>query len=94
MNQVIWSPVAQDAYLATLAFLMKEYSLDVAVEFDAKVDKLIQRLQQFKHFCPPSRLHRRLRRCVINKQASLIYRIKGEVIEIVSFFDNRSNHLF
>lgn len=44
MNQVTWSPIAQDAYLATLAFLMKAWSLDVAIEFDAKVDKLIQRL--------------------------------------------------
>lgn len=66
MNQVIWLPVARDAYLITLAFLMDERSLDAAIKLDEKIDKLIQRLQDSKHFCPPSRLQSNFRRCVVS----------------------------
>jgi plasmid stabilization system protein ParE len=77
-----------------LDYLLSEWPLDVAIEFDEKVERLLERLQTFKKLCPPSEKQPDLRRCVVTKQTSMYYQIQGDVIEIVVFYDNRAEQLF
>jgi plasmid stabilization system protein ParE len=90
MNQIVWSKQAENSYLAVIDYLMTEWSLDVAANFDYKVTKLLKRLEQFKFACPPSVRRPGRRKCVITPQTSLIYRvIKDDKVELVTFIDNR-----
>ncbi len=91
---VIWSPLAEETYLKTLSLILDQWTIKEAENFEAKVESLIQKLKTHQRLCPPSDKQKNLRRCVIAPQTSLIYRIKGNMIELVTFFDNRSEHVY
>jgi plasmid stabilization system protein ParE len=91
---IIWSPLAEETYLATLSQILDNWSEKEAVNFEIKVESLLKKLKMHKHLCPSSDKQKDLRRCVIAPQTSLVYRIKNNTIEIVAFFDNRSLHQY
>jgi plasmid stabilization system protein ParE len=92
---ISWSPVAEETYLKTLNQILDKWTVKEAEDFEAKVERLIERLKSHKHLCPPSDKLKNLRRCVISPQTSLIYQINNnDIIELVAFFDNRSGHAF
>jgi plasmid stabilization system protein ParE len=91
---VVWSPVAEFTYLETLSFILNNWTSKEAEAFEQKVESLINILKTQKNLCPPSRKQRRIRKCVITPQTSLIYQFSKGNIEIIAFFDNRTNHNF
>jgi len=91
---ILWSPLAEKTYLKTLSQILKKWTIKEAENFEFKVDSLLNRLQTQKNLCPPSFKNKNLRRCVITSQTSVVYQIKGSYIEIVAFFDNRSNQQY
>ncbi|MFW6275750.1 MAG: type II toxin-antitoxin system RelE/ParE family toxin [bacterium] len=91
---ISWSPLAEETYLKTLNQILDRWSVKEAEDFEAKVDSLIEKLKIQKRLCPPSDKQKSLRRCVIAPQTSLVYQIKENIIELVAFFDNRSEHYF
>ncbi|MFN0036686.1 MAG: type II toxin-antitoxin system RelE/ParE family toxin [Saprospiraceae bacterium] len=93
MNQVIVSPKAEEAYLSILEYYY-QFSADFAVKLDDALERLIENLRRFKKLCPASRSFPNVRRCVLTENISMIYRIEGKAIHIVSFFDSRTDHLF
>jgi len=93
--QIVWSPYAEESYLRILTYIIDNWTVKEAEDFDNKVESLLERLKTHKHLCPASKIQEGLRRCVIAPQTSLIYQIKNDrIIELVAFFDNRSNHKF
>ncbi|MBZ0241879.1 MAG: type II toxin-antitoxin system RelE/ParE family toxin [Bacteroidales bacterium] len=91
---IFWSPLAENTYLKTLSQILDRWTIKEAENFEAKVESLLEKLKIHKHLCPPSDKHKNLRRCLIAPQTSLVYQIKANVIELVAFFDNRSEHPF
>jgi hypothetical protein len=59
-----------------------------------KLKALLKKLKTQKHLCPPSDKQKSLRRFVIAPQTSIVYQIKENIIELVVFFDNRSEHIY
>lgn len=59
--------------------------------FYAKIDNLIQNIKLNTSLCPPSKLNN-LRKCLIDKNNSLIYLVENEVIYVITIIDNRSSH--
>ncbi|HRI61836.1 MAG TPA: hypothetical protein PK228_18990, partial [Saprospiraceae bacterium] len=84
---------AEDAYLAILEYYY-HLSIDFALKLEDKLDRLIENLRRFKKLCPPAKSFPGLRRCVLNENISLVYRLEGDAIYIVAFYDNRTDHLF
>lgn len=70
---------------------MDNYPIEVAIKMDDKVERLLSLLLQNKHLCPASSRLPGIRRCVITKYLSVIYKSRGEAIELVAFFDNRTD---
>ncbi len=93
MNQVIVSPKAEDAYLAILEYYY-HFSIDFALKLEEKLDQLIENLRRFKKLCPPAKSFPGLRRCVLTENISMVYRLEGDAVHIVAFYDNRTDHLF
>lgn len=94
MNQVIFSPIAEEAYLALLEYYY-QYSVDFALALERKLDELMENLKRFKQLCPPSSSFPALRRCTITENITLVYRIEDDIIiYVVSVIDNRSDHGF
>jgi plasmid stabilization system protein ParE len=92
--KIIWSPLAEVTYLNTLSYILEKWTIKEAEDFENKVESLLEKLKTQKQLCPPSNTQKNLRRCVIAPQTSLVYQIKNNTIELVAFFDNRSDHLY
>lgn len=92
--QIYWSPEAEETYLRTIAFILEQWPVQVAADFEQMVENLLNKLRQHKNLCPPSPKHKKLRKCVISGKTSLIYRVNGNDIELVAFIDNRSGHTY
>ncbi len=91
MNKIKWSPNAEDGYLAILEFLAVTKGVTSAMNLDKQVELLIEHLSQFKNLCPPSIFEPLLRKCVVGKTYALLYQIDQQGIEILMFYDNRSD---
>jgi plasmid stabilization system protein ParE len=91
---IIWSPLAEETYLKTLTQILDRWSIKEAKDFEDKVESLIKAVRTQSRICPPSGRYKNLRRCVIAPQTSLVYQIKGNAIELVAFFDNRSENTY
>ena len=92
---IIWSVLAEETYLKTLAQIFGRWTVKEIEKFEEKVEILIEKLKIQKRLCPFSDKQKSLRRCVITSQTSLVYRIKDDnTIELVTFFDNRSKHTY
>lgn len=92
--EIYWSPEAEETYLKTLTDILEKWTIREAEHFEQKVESLLAKLRQHKHLCPPSQKHKHFRKCVIAPQTSLIYRVTDDIIELVSFIDNRSLHSY
>ena len=89
--KVIWSASAKRNFRRTIDYLMEEWTEKEAKNFTSKIDKLVQNIKSNISFCPPSKINR-LRKCLIDKNNSLIYLFENEAIYIVTIIDNRSAH--
>ncbi|MCB0633520.1 MAG: hypothetical protein KDD15_27475 [Lewinella sp.] len=68
------------------------YSLEIAVRFDEELEALLNKLRSFNELCPPYEKRPALRRCTVNDYTSLLYRIDGNRIHLIPFYDNRGVH--
>lgn len=91
---IVWSPRAEETYLKILEYILLNWSVKEAEDFENKITGLIGRLRFYKNLCPPSPKKKQLRKCVVTSQTSIIYRVKKQTIEIVAFIDNRSRHSY
>ena len=93
MATIRWTDTAEDSYLA---FLQTAYdqSARSALILDEALEKLLERLRQFKRHCPPLEKIPGLRRCLVTSHIGLVYDVSGEEITIISVFDTRSDHPF
>ena len=88
-----WSDEAVLTYNKTIDYLLEEWNADIAENFETKTNSLLDRLKTHKHLCPESNIIH-LRKCVLHKNTSLIYRVKNDIIELVAFINNNTEHIF
>ncbi len=93
MNQIIFSPKAEESYLALLDYYL-QFSVNFVLELEKLMDAKMEALKFSKNLCPTSRLFKGLRRCVLTEHISFVYLINKNSIEVVAFYDSRSNHPF
>ena len=95
MDNIAWTETAKESYMQTLGFIFDRWSLDVALQWDHKVQKLLKNLSTQTNLCPPSPKYKGLRQCVITQYTSLIYRVDtNNNVELITFYDSRSDHPF
>lgn len=94
MYQINWTPIAQETHQQIFDFILENWSIDIAIKFDTELQQLLQNLELHKHLCPPLRIKKEIRRCVVSPQVSLLYQIQeqNKTIELLTFYDNRANH--
>ena len=94
MNEIIWSDLAYLTFTDIAEYLTKNVSIDAAIKFNDEVESLVEKLQSFSHLCKPDPRRPKLRECTVNKFTSMTYRVDGNKIHIITFFDNRGLHPF
>ncbi len=93
MATIRWTDTAEDTYLALLQ-MQYDQSTQAALLLDEQLEKLLERLGQFKFHCPPLENFSSLRRCQVTRHIGLVYHITEDEITIISVFDSRTNHPF
>lgn len=90
---IIWSKQAKDSYFDIIDDLLIQWNIDISEDFERRVNSLLDKLLLYKKLCPePKKV--KLRKCVVHKNKSLVYRVKGNSIELVTFIDNRGKHVY
>lgn len=88
--KVIWSPTAKEEYAAILEYVDGNYGTGSALKLLDQTEKIINQITEFPNIYEASQKGN-VRKAVITKQTSVIFRIKKEQIEILHFWDNRQN---
>jgi len=72
-------------------FLKKKWGKKLTAEFNASVSLFLARIKAFPKIYPATMENPDLRKAVISKQTTIIYRLKITEIEIVTLWDNRQD---
>jgi len=91
--KIIWTEDASESFEKIALDILKNWNYKIAKDFDNKVDKYLTGLKSNPKMCQVSKKNK-IRKCVVSKQTSLIYRIKKNTIELLLFIENRSNHSY
>lgn len=91
---IIWSNKALLTYDTVIDDLLLRWNPDIAQDFENRTRKLIDNLKSHSKLCPASKF-KALRKCVIHKNVSMVYKLQGKSkINIVTFIHNKSNHKY
>ncbi len=89
--KMIWSSKAKRDFWKDVDFLYENWTEKQVDNFNHSLKKLIENIAKNSSFCPPSKIIN-LRKCIIDKNNSLVYLYKNQCIFIVTLLDNRSSH--
>jgi len=90
---IVWSEEAKSTYENIVDDLLEKWPIKIALDFEEKTSDLLESLKSNKQLCPASKF-KKLRKCVIHKNVSLIYKTNRKTIEIITFIFNKDNHSF
>lgn len=85
---VYWSPAVQISYFHILEYLDEKWTEKELKSFIVRTEEVIELICDNPLIYPFSKKGE-AHKCVVVKQVSLIYRIKGNKIELLIFWDNR-----
>lgn len=91
--KIIWSATAKRNFRRVVDYLYEEWSEKEVLNFKENVRALIEKISNHHALCPQSKFSN-LRKCLIDKNNSLIYWFDSHSIFIVTLTDNRSSHPF
>lgn len=91
--KVIWSDEALSSFEKIVDYVFNEWGIHPVLDLQYEIERLVIAIRNNGKLCPDSKIIG-LRKCVLSKHTSLVYRITHSHLEIVTFLDNRSEHLY
>jgi plasmid stabilization system protein ParE len=90
-RSVVWSTEASDRISEIIEYLEFNWSQTEINTFLSQLAELEKRISKHPKLYPASVKKPDLRKAVISKVNSVIYKVTEESVQIVTVFDNRSN---
>lgn len=90
-RHVKWSSAAKVDIGNISDYIMLEWGKSVLTRFLVKLDRIIYQISINPKQYPEINTELKIRKCVVTKQNTLFYKIKGETIEIVRIYDTRQD---
>jgi plasmid stabilization system protein ParE len=88
--KIIWSKRASRDLAGLSSYLESRWTDRELRNFFRNLEKHLKIIQENPNLFQKSRL-KGVRRCVLSRQTSLYYRVKGKTVAIVTLFDNRQH---
>jgi plasmid stabilization system protein ParE len=85
--QIAWSGEARFDYQQNIDYLLREWTEQVASDFIEDVETVIGLIKIYPEMYPLTDFLG-ARKAVVNKQITLFYRIKGDTIYLLRFWNN------
>jgi plasmid stabilization system protein ParE len=91
--EIRFTPESEETYDAVISQLRDRWGDGFVNKFELKVSKSIHTLSETPYIYPICDENTEVRRCVLHQNCSMLYRVFGESILIVCFWDNRQEPL-
>ena len=91
INDLLWTDRALTEYDNLLDYLLEKWGEAITLRVIGEINQKISQIKKFPEHFPVFLKGKQIRRCVASPQTSIFFHIKGDVIEIISLFDNRQN---
>ncbi len=91
--KIIWSDKAKVSYEEIIDDLLEQWPIKIVYDFENLVNSMLNKLLNHNNLCPKTKMYN-LRKYVIHKNISMVYRLGEETLELVSFIYNRSKHKY
>lgn len=92
--EVIFTPEAEDTYESIVAQLSERWGEKFVLEFENNLDEVLENLEKSPFMYPVYEEAIQIRRVVLHKNCSLLYKVISEVVLVVCFWDNRQDSAF
>ena len=92
--EIRFTPESSITYLSVVTQLQERWGEKFVLRFEAKVKKSIKTISFNPYLYAVADEALQLRRCILHKNCSMLYRIYDEKVVIVVFWDNRQDPLF
>jgi plasmid stabilization system protein ParE len=89
--RIITTPRAEETYILLSDQLRQRWGDGFVVKFEIKIEKYLKVILTSPYIYPIVEENMELRRCILHKNCSMLYRIDNDVILIVCFWDNRQD---
>lgn len=91
--QIEWSNEALSSAKSISDYIYQRWGIKATIDFSDKIKKLMVLLSSNKELCPKSK-KKKIRRCVVTEQTSVVYKESKGIIQLITFIDNRSDHMY
>jgi len=88
---LIVSPKAEESYEATVSQVRQRWGSNFVSKFEIKVEKSIKAIVLNPFIYPITDNRTEIRKCVLHKNCSMLYRIYDTTVVIICFWDNRQD---
>lgn len=88
--QIVWSSEAKSDYSRNIKYLLEKWGLDAAREFADNVTSILNQIVEMPEMFPRSG-YRKVRKVIVCRQISLLYKAEEKRIVLLRFWDNRQN---
>jgi plasmid stabilization system protein ParE len=93
--KILFTPEAVDTFDAISTQILDRWGESKLQEFKLRVSKYLEIIAQSPYIYPIlSELFPDLRRCILHKNCSIIYKVMDQDIHVICFWDNRQEPLF
>jgi plasmid stabilization system protein ParE len=89
--KIVWSKRASFKFDQIISYLIDEWGEKSAKQFISRVFDFLEILSEFPEIGSVENKEKNIRGFTIVKQVNIYYRIKGDTIILILFFDNRQN---
>lgn len=90
MKKIIWSADAVSDYEQNIEYLLDEWGIKETQQFIDEIAEMLNTISKMPELFPLSD-YRDIRKCVVRKQISILYRVKDDKIELVRIWNNKKN---
>ena len=87
---ILWSPTAKANYYQILEYLNDNWTIKELEAFVKRTEEVISHIYKNPSLYPYSESSD-THKCVVVKQVTLFYRVTGESIQLLVFWDSRQN---
>jgi plasmid stabilization system protein ParE len=91
--EVKFTPEAEETYDALTAQLRHRWGDKFVLKFENRVSKCLDLISATPDIYPIAEIDTEVRKCVLHKNCSMLYKVYDNCILVVCFWDNRQDPL-
>lgn len=92
--EIRFTPEAEDTYDSVVSQLLERWGEKFVGKFESRLEKILETLSHSPFLYPIVLESSQIRKCVLHKNCSLLYKVIDQYVVIVCFWDNRQDPIF